>query len=291
MKHFRNTLFAAATALCLALTGCTSVQDDNSDEDDISSVEAVAEESVGNAGDVEIRSGDTVAEIEIEGFGTIKAKLFPDIAPVGVKNFSMLAEQGYYDGKTIHRVIEDFMFQGGSENGDGTGGDAAYSGEGSSAASFGTEIDENARHIYGALCYANALGQNSTQFYIVNNKQPQELDGVDTDKLKSIASQAKAAKEAYSADTAEYKYYAAMEKQYSALAEWLKQPSDALKDKYKNGGTPSLDGGYTVFGQVVEGFDVIDKVSAVEVTENGSGEMSKPVEDIIIKTVRVYTAK
>ena len=142
MNIIKKILVTAAAALSLALCGCTSV-------------------TGGNVGDVAISSGDTVAEIEIEGFGTIKAKLFPEIAPIGVKNFTMLAEQGYFDGKNIHRVIEDFMFQGGSENGDGTGGNAAYSGEGSSAASFGTEINENARHFYGALCYANALGQNS----------------------------------------------------------------------------------------------------------------------------------
>ena len=96
-------------------------------------------------------------------------------------------------------------------------------------------------------------------------------------------------KNAYSSGTAEHSYYAAMEKQYTALAQWLKNSSDTVKKKYQNGGTPSLDGGYTVFGQVVEGFDVIDSVSAVEVTENASGELSQPVEDIIIKTVRVYT--
>ena len=52
-----------------------------------------------------------------------------------------------------------------------------------------------------------------------------------------------------------------------------------------------LDGGYTVFGQVVEGFDVIDSIATVEVTDNGSGDNTKPVEDIIIKSVKVYTAE
>lgn len=49
-------------------------------------------------------------------------------------------------------------------------------------------------------------------------------------------------------------------------------------------------GGYTVFGQVVDGFDVIDSISGVEVQENSSGESSQPVKDIIIKSVKVYTA-
>ena len=70
----------------------------------------------------------------------------------------------------------------------------------------------------------------------------------------------------------------------------LRNSTDEVVEKYKQGGTYFLDGGYTVFGQVVEGFDVIDSISAVEVKDNGNGEESKPVKDIIIKSVKVYTA-
>ena len=70
----------------------------------------------------------------------------------------------------------------------------------------------------------------------------------------------------------------------------MKNATDEIKDRYKeNGGTPSLDGNYTVFGQVYEGFDVIDKLSGAEVTDNGAGEKSKPVKDIIIKDITVST--
>ena len=79
--------------------------------------------------------------------------------------------------------------------------------------------------------------------------------------------------------TAEYSYYESMANQYSNLAEWIKNASDEVKEKYKNGG-----------GQVVDGFDVIDSISGVEVQENSSGESSQPVKDIIIKSVKVYTA-
>ena len=75
------------------------------------------------------------------------------------------------------------------------------------------------------------------------------------------------------------------------MAEWFKSPTEQEISKYKQGGVYYLDGGYTVFGQVVEGFDVIDSISSVEVTENSGGEKSQPVEDIMIKTVRVYTAE
>lgn len=62
-----------------------------------------------------------IATIEIADYGTIKVELYPDIAPNTVTNFITLANRGYYDGKTFHRTIPDFMIQGGSKNGDGTG--------------------------------------------------------------------------------------------------------------------------------------------------------------------------
>ena len=57
-----------------------------------------------------------VATIEVENFGTIKVELYPDIAPNTVANFITLANRGYYDGKTFHRTVPDFMIQGGSKN-------------------------------------------------------------------------------------------------------------------------------------------------------------------------------
>ena len=62
-----------------------------------------------------------VATIEIEGYGTIKVELYPDKAPNTVTNFIALANKGFYDGKTFHRTIPEFMIQGGDPNGDGTG--------------------------------------------------------------------------------------------------------------------------------------------------------------------------
>ena len=62
-----------------------------------------------------------VATIEVENFGTIKVELYPDIAPNTVANFITLANRGYYDGKTFHRTVPDFMIQGGSKDGDGKG--------------------------------------------------------------------------------------------------------------------------------------------------------------------------
>ncbi len=292
----RNLMAAILAAACVAsFTACSSNNSGNSSADiyslseiagsaDLSAADMVnnAPASGGNVGDVEIQSGDIYAEFEIEGFGAIRAKLFPDIAPVGVQNFIQLAQDGFYTGKSIHRVIDGFMFQGGSLNGDGTGGNAAYTGTDDGATSFGIEVSDQARHFYGALCYANAAGQNTTQFYIVNSKSVD--DPADYD--KAIA-ELTAERDKYEAGSEGYEYYNYYIESYTKTAEKLR----SLSDKYKEqGGTPSLDDDYTVFGQVVEGFDVIDNISAVEVTTGSSGENSQPVQDIIIKSVKVYTA-
>ncbi len=63
-----------------------------------------------------------IATIEIEGYGNIVLELYPEIAPDTVSNFVTLANSGFYDGLTFHRVIPEFMIQGGDPNGDGTGG-------------------------------------------------------------------------------------------------------------------------------------------------------------------------
>ncbi len=62
-----------------------------------------------------------IATMEVEGFGTVKMELYPDQAPETVANFVKLANNGFYDGLTFHRIMKDFMIQGGDKNGDGSG--------------------------------------------------------------------------------------------------------------------------------------------------------------------------
>lgn len=62
-----------------------------------------------------------IATIEVEGYGTVKVELYPEVAPNTVTNFIKLANNGFYNGLTFHRIISDFMIQGGDSNGDGTG--------------------------------------------------------------------------------------------------------------------------------------------------------------------------
>lgn len=238
----------------------------------------------GNVGEVTFADGDKIAEIDIEGYGVIKAKLFPDIAPNAVDNFVKLAEEGYYDGLKIHRVSPDSMMQGGSLNGDGTGGKAAISSDGY----FPIEINENARNFYGALCYANANGKNTTQFYIVNNKTPQDITQYDPAKILAKAEEYKAKKETLDEAMEEYAQCAAMETYYTNLANMIQKASDEVKEKYNTvGGYPLWDGGYTVFGQVFEGFEVIDAIAQTELTTDNNNALTKPVNDIIINKVTI----
>lgn len=271
--------------------------------------------SSGNIGDITFADGDKIAVIEFKDYGTVKAKLFPDIAPVGVENFIKLAEQGYYDGLKIHRVIQDTYIQGGSLNGDGTGGTAAYVGEDAAknATTFPIEVSEKARNFYGALGYAaDAYGNNSVQFYIVSNKTPADTSKISAEKVQAKADElaSKLANEsvaestpegtAETAETAEAaetdnsdtKLLTYQQTYYSNNASFIKKNGADAAEKYKKvGGLYQIDGGYTVFGQVYEGFDVIDKINAVDVTTNASGEKSMPIQDVIISSVTIETYK
>lgn len=256
--------------------------------------------SSGNVEDITFADGDKIAVIEIKDYGTVKAKLFPDIAPVGVENFIELAEQGYYNGLKIHRVVTDGVIQGGSLNGDGTGGTAAYAGEEEAkkdnpAASFPIEVSEKARHFYGALCYAaDNSGNCAAQFYIVNCKTPQDITKIDTSKVQAKVDElaAEAAAATWEADSSAAKNNSYLQTYYSNHAMIMGTKDQAAIDKYaKSGGVHQFDGMDTVFGQVFEGFEVIDSISTVEVETNAYGEKSMPVKDIIISSVTIETYK
>lgn len=167
--------------------------------------------------------------------GNIKIKLFPEQAPKTVENFLTHAKAGYYDGVIFHRVINNFMIQGGDPDGTGMGGESIW------GDSFEDEISNQLYNLRGALSMANAgPGTNGSQFFIVQNKEDMS-DGL--------------------------------------LAEDV--PTKII-DAYANGGTPHLDGKHTVFGQVVEGMDVVDKIAAAE-TEAGD----KPTKDIKIEKINI----
>ncbi|MCU5745955.1 peptidylprolyl isomerase [Staphylococcus sp. SQ8-PEA] len=101
--------------------------------------------------------------------GDMTFKLFPYIAPKTVENFVTHAKNGYYNGVTFHRVIEDFMVQGGDPTATGMGGESIY------GSPFEDEFSEQAFNLYGALSMANAgPNTNGSQFFIVQMKEVPE---------------------------------------------------------------------------------------------------------------------
>lgn len=176
--------------------------------------------------------------------GDITIKLFPKEAPLAVENFLTHAKEGYYNGIIFHRVINDFMIQGGDPQGNGTGGQSIWRDKDTSIDSglgFKNEISDYLYNIRGALAMANAgADTNGSQFFIVQNK---------TDWSSQL-------------DSSVY-------------------PKKII-DAYKSGGYPSLDGGYTVFGQVTKGMDVVDSIAAVE-----TDEADKPKTAVTITSVEV----
>lgn len=170
--------------------------------------------------------------------GDIKLQLFPDQAPKTVKNFVELAKQGYYKGVIFHRVIPDFMIQGGDPTGTGAGGESIY------GQAFEDEFSEELFNFKGALSMANAgPNTNGSQFFIVTNENvPADMVG-----------QMKAAG----------------------------YPDEVIA-RYQEGGTPWLDFHHTVFGQVIEGMDVAQKISQVE-----RDFRDRPEEDVVIEDVEI----
>ncbi|UHR02708.1 peptidylprolyl isomerase [Peptoniphilus sp. GNH] len=156
--------------------------------------------------------------------GDIKIRLFPDIAPKAVENFKIHIKNGYYDGIIFHRIIDEFMIQGGDPTGTGRGGESIW------GRPFEDEFDVNYRNFRGALSMANAgPGTNGSQFFIVQ-KGPVEEDII---------------------------------RQMRSMGEEKGYP-DQVVDVYENlGGTFWLDGKHTVFGQVFEGMDVVDEIASL----------------------------
>lgn len=190
--------------------------------------------------------------------GDIKIKFFPEEAPKAVENFKTLAKDGYYDGITFHRVINDFMIQGGDPTGTGSGGESMY-GE-----YFEDEFSPNLYNFRGALSMANAgPNTNGSQFFIVQAKTVTEGYW---DYIDEIVAE-------YGTENVLYN---------SQTGNMVKvNYSDEARQIYNEiGGTPHLDYCHTVFGQVFEGMEVVDAIASVAVDEN-----DKPADDVIIESI------
>ncbi len=177
-------------------------------------------------------------------YGIIKIKLYNE-TPKHRDNFLKLAREGFYNGTLFHRVINGFMIQGGDPDSKGAAAGRAL-GMGDVGYTVPAEFNKSLIHKKGALCAARtenpAKASSGCQFYIVQGKTytDAELD------------------------------------QLSARQAVPYTPEQ--REVYKTvGGTPFLDQGYTVYGEVISGLDVVDKIASVE-TNRSAGD--RPVKDV-----------
>lgn len=116
----------------------------------------------------EVQANEVLVEMDTT-MGAIEIKLFPELAPKTVQNFLTHSENGYYDGIIFHRIIKDFMIQGGDPTGTGMGGESIY------GSTFEDEFNPELMNLRGALSMANAgPGTNGSQFFIVQAKDVQK---------------------------------------------------------------------------------------------------------------------
>ena len=219
-------------------------------------------------------AGEEIAVVTMQSGEVFKIRFFPNEAPKAVYNFKLHAIQGYFDGMALHRVIENFMIQGGSPNGTGTDGESVWGQD------FEDEFDKSLVNIDGALSMANAgPGTNGSQFFINCTATPTTSEM--------------------------WTYYESQYEQFQELYKENKEAIDAnpnaktldtskITDEYKklyeeHGGNMHLDGaystngtGHTVFGQVFEGMDGVYELSKADTDDN-----DKPTTDMVIESVKI----
>lgn len=198
-----------------------------------------------------------IATLEIEDYGTIKVELYPDIAPNTVTNFIKLANSGFYDGLTFHRIVKDFMIQGGDPLGDGTGSPVL--------SDIRDDIEEDS---------------NEDVAYAIEGEFA--YNGYEDNKLKfeeGVLAMARPSYTSLSPDLVSESYN-------SAGCQFFITTEDSTY----------LNGLYCGFGKVIEGMDIVKSIAEAEIktsdeTEEGSSssEESTPVNPPVIISIRVET--
>lgn len=189
------------------------------------------------------KQGEEIAVI-YTNLGDIKLRLFEDAAPKTVENFKTHIKNNYYDGIIFHRVMDEFMIQGGDPDGTGRGGKSIWD------RPFEDEFNMNYRNIRGALAMANSgPNTNGSQFFIVQKTSTEE------DIIKQMREM-----------TAEQGY-----------------PDEVVDAYEQHGGTFWLDGKHTVFGHVFEGMDIVDKIAKVETDGNNKPLEEVVMEKVVLE--------
>jgi cyclophilin family peptidyl-prolyl cis-trans isomerase len=190
--------------------------------------------------------------------GNIVIRLYED-TPKHSENFLKLVKDNYYNGVIFHRVIANFMIQSGDPDSKNPTPDGHY-GRGGPDYKIPAEILPNHHHKKGVLAAARnnnpAKESSGSQFYIVQGSV------FDAGELKNT------------------------EENKKSVIPDFKFSEEAIKDYTTIGGAPHLDGDYTVFGEVIEGLDIVDKIAFAE-TQPGD----RPVKDIFIKKATIVKEK
>ena len=203
-------------------------------------------------------AGDMIA-IMRTNHGDIGIRLFPEYAPRTVENFATHSENGFYDGLIFHRVIYNFMIQGGDPVGNGTGGESIWGDE------FEDEFTPHLRHLHGALAMANrGPNTNGSQFYIVTNSQV--APGIADSLTDVIQTQDEVVQGPDGGLIPISQVFPA------AMAEAI----------LEQGGVPDLDFRHTVFGQVFSGIDV-----AIAISQVATGPGDRPMDDVVIESIEI----
>ena len=197
-----------------------------------------------------------IATLEVQDYGTIKIELYPEQAENTVRNFITLANNGFYDGLTFHRIIKEFMIQGGDPLGDGTGSP--------SLSYIDTSIERNS---------------DADEEYHINGEFME--NGYEKNTLKLEKGVIAMARNDYS----NYAYYASFllqEGYNTAGSQFFIMTTDD---------NVSITGYYAGFGKVIEGFDVLEKIASVKVkaAEEEGEEASTPEKPPVITSIRVET--
>ena len=204
-------------------------------------------------------------------YGDVELKLY-DETPLHKANFLKLVSEGFYDGVLFHRVIANFMIQGGdpmsktAQPSDMLGnGDVGYT----IPAEFCTPAIYHKKGVLAAARQGDAVNpkkeSSGCQFYIVVGKvfTDDELDNLERGKKMKL-----------SVDSA-----LVQSGHFESYYKFTPEQREAYKTV---GGTPHLDGEYTVFGEVVKGLDIIEKISVVQ-----TGRMNRPIEDVKILKISI----
>ncbi len=235
--------------------------------------------------------------------GTIKAVLYDD-TPVHSDHYLKLIKQGYFNGTLFHRVVKDFVIQGGAQD-SRNARPGQRIGSGRKDMELMPEFREQRYHKKGALAAPRKGDQenpqkksDASQFYIVQGKKYTDKQLDSTDVADNAPVRNKLLNTHYTPREKELERLKANNpKRYKVVRDSLLAVVDSLfmrspsrtvipegsRDVYKKlGGVVHLNGGYTVFGEVVEGLEVIDKIAALPVDAH-----DRPVSDV--KIIRVYT--